>query len=50
MSDGALIDDPLWLSRTRFERLERWQTGFVPVYLAWSAVVVLAFPPAFGYA
>ena len=38
------------LGRTRFERLERWQTGFVPVYLAWSAVVVLAFPPAFGYA
>ena len=38
------------LGRTRFERLERWQTGFVPVYLAWSAVVVLVFPPVFGYA
>ncbi len=37
------------IGRTRFERLERWQTGFIPVYLAWSAVVVVVFPPAFGY-
>jgi hypothetical protein len=37
------------LGRSRFDRLERWQTGFVPVYLAWSAVVVLVFPPVFGY-
>ncbi len=35
--------------RTRWDRLERWQTGFVPVYLAWSAVIVLVFPPLFGY-
>lgn len=37
------------MGRTRYERLERWQTGFVPVYLAWSAIVVLVFPPAFAY-
>ena len=37
------------VGRTRYERLERWQTGFVPVYLAWAAIIVLVFPPVFGY-
>ncbi len=32
-----------------FAQLERWQTGYVPVYAAWAAVVVIVFPPAFGY-
>ena len=29
--------------------LERWQTGYLPVYAAWAAIVVIAFPPIFGY-
>ena len=33
-----------------FSRLERFQTWYVPVYLAWAAVVVIAFPPIFGFA
>ena len=37
------------MNRTPFDRLERWQTGYVPVYLAWAAVVVVAFPPLFGF-
>jgi len=37
------------MRRAPLERLERWQTGFLPVYLAWAAVVVVVFPPAFGY-
>ena len=37
------------MHRTPFERLERWQTGFVPVYLAWAAIVVVVFPPLFAY-
>jgi len=36
--------------RGRFEAIERWQTGFVPVYLAWAAVVVAVFPPVFAFA
>ncbi|MTH67192.1 hypothetical protein GJ743_02245 [Agromyces bracchium] len=36
--------------RTPFLRLERWQTAYLPVYVAWSAVVVVAFPPLFGFA
>jgi len=29
--------------------LERWQTGYLPVYALWAAIVVVVFPPAFGY-
>jgi hypothetical protein len=32
-----------------FSRLERWQTGYLPVYATWAAIVVVAFPPLFGY-
>ena len=35
--------------RGSFTRLERWQTRYLPVYAAWAAIVVLAFPPLFGY-
>jgi hypothetical protein len=33
-----------------FVALERWQTGYLPVYGAWAWIVVLVFPPLFGYA
>ncbi|KRA24216.1 hypothetical protein ASD65_07120 [Microbacterium sp. Root61] len=32
-----------------FERLERWQTGYLPVYFVWAAIVVAVFPPLFGF-
>ncbi|RUO63127.1 permease prefix domain 1-containing protein [Pseudidiomarina insulisalsae] len=32
-----------------FYALERWQTGYVPVYALWAAVVVLIFPPLFNF-
>jgi hypothetical protein len=31
-------------------RLERWQTGYLPVFALWVALVVLALPPIFGFA
>lgn len=37
------------MHRAPYERLDRWQTGFMPVYLAWAAIVVVVFPPLFGY-
>jgi hypothetical protein len=46
----------LWLQlrfvrgRGGIGRLERWQTGFLPVYLAWATIVVVVFPPVFGFA
>ena len=35
--------------RSPFTDLERWQTGYLPVYAAWAAFVVIVFPPLFGY-
>lgn len=32
-----------------FARMERWQTAYLPVYAAWAALVVMVFPPMFGY-
>ena len=36
--------------RVPFAALERWQTAYLPVYAAWAAVVVIVFPPLFGWA
>ncbi|MFL1381441.1 permease prefix domain 1-containing protein [Nocardiopsis protaetiae] len=33
-----------------FAQVERWQTAYLPVFAAWTAVVVLVFPPVFGFA
>lgn len=32
-----------------FTDLERWQTRYLPVYAAWAALVVVVFPPVFGF-
>ena len=36
--------------RRPFAALERWQTAYAPVYMIWATVVVVAFPPVFGFA
>lgn len=35
--------------RRPFVDLERWQTTYIPAYAVWAAVVVVAFPPLFGF-
>jgi hypothetical protein len=35
--------------RGSFASLERWQVAYLPVYAAWAAFVVVAFPPLFDY-
>jgi hypothetical protein len=35
--------------RRTFVQLERWQTRYLPVYGAWAAIVVVVFPPVFGF-
>ncbi|HEY9458582.1 MAG TPA: permease prefix domain 1-containing protein [Gaiella sp.] len=35
--------------RGPFTAIERWQTDYLPVYAAWAAIVVVVFPPAFGW-
>jgi hypothetical protein len=32
-----------------FETIESWQTNYLPVYALWAAIVVIAFPPIFGF-
>ena len=32
-----------------FAALEQWQMAYLPVYSIWAAVVVVVFPPVFGY-
>jgi hypothetical protein len=32
-----------------FAALERWQMAYLPVYSVWAALVVIVFPPLFGY-
>ena len=39
-----------WRGRLRFASLERWQTAYVPVYMVWATLVVVVFPPVFGFA
>ena len=36
--------------RRPFADVERWQTQYLPVYGVWATVVVLVFPPVFGFA
>jgi hypothetical protein len=36
--------------RGTFPALERWQTAYLPVYAGWAAIVVVLFPPVFGFA
>ena len=35
--------------RGTFAALERWQVAYLPVYSLWAALVVVVFPPVFGY-
>ncbi|RIV39723.1 permease prefix domain 1-containing protein [Micromonospora radicis] len=35
--------------RNPFAALERWQTGYLPVYAVWAWIVVLVFPPLFQH-
>ena len=35
--------------RAAVDRLERWQTGFLPVFVAWVAIVIIVVPPLFAF-
>jgi hypothetical protein len=37
------------VGRGSFPSLERWQTSYLPVYVAWAAIVVIVFPPLFRW-
>ncbi len=37
-------------SRSPAVRLERWQTGYLPVFAVWVTIVVMVLPPVFAFA
>lgn len=40
----------LLAGRAPAARIERWQTGYLPVFVGWVLIVVLALPPLFSFA
>jgi hypothetical protein len=46
---SALLYVRFLRGRGSFAGLERWQTAYLPVYAVWAAIVVIVFPPLFGY-
>jgi hypothetical protein len=49
LSWSAVLSIRFLRGRSPLADLERWQTTYLPVYAAWAAIVVIAFPPLFGY-
>jgi hypothetical protein len=47
---SALLQASFIRSRGSFEAVERWQMRYLPVYALWAAIVVVVFPPLFGFA
>jgi hypothetical protein len=46
---SAVLYGRILAGRASFAKLERWQTAFLPVYALWAWVVVVVFPPVFGF-
>jgi len=49
LGGSAVLYARFLAGRAGFSALERWQTAFLPVYAAWAWVVVVLFPPVFGF-
>ena len=49
LAGAALLSARFLTGRTRFHRLERWQTAYLPVLALWAATIVVIFPPLFGF-
>lgn len=46
---SAVLSYRFLRGRGSLAALERWQTGYLPVYAGWAAFVVVAFPLVFGF-
>ena len=47
LAGSAVLYARFLLGRGTFQALERWQTGYIPVYAIWAAIVVIVFPLVF---
>jgi hypothetical protein len=50
LAGAAWLSGRFLTGRTRFHRLERWQTTYLPVFAVFAAAVVVVLPPLFGFA
>ena len=50
LAGSAWIYTQFLRGRQSFAALERWQTAYLPVYSVWAGIVVVVFPPLFGFA
>lgn len=49
LGGSAVLYARFLAGRVAFAQLERWQTAYLPVYALWAWVVVVVFPPLFGF-
>jgi hypothetical protein len=49
LAGAALLSARFLTGRSRFHRLERWQTTYLPVFAVWAATVVVILPPLFAF-
>ena len=47
---SAVLQTGFLRSRRGFQAVEHWQMRYLPVYALWAAIVVVVFPPLFGFA
>ena len=45
----ALLSIRFLRGRASMQRIERWQTSYLPVFAAWATAVVVVLPPLFGF-
>jgi hypothetical protein len=50
LAGAAWLSGRFLAGRTRFHRLERWQTTYLPVFAVFAAAVVVVLPPLFSFA
>jgi len=49
LAGTAWLSLRFWLRRCPYATVERWQTGYLPVYALWALVAAVALPPIFDY-
>jgi hypothetical protein len=49
LAGAAWLSTRFLTGRSTYHRLERWQTGYLPVFAVWAAVVVVVIPPLFSF-
>jgi hypothetical protein len=49
LAGTAWLSTRFLASRSTFHRVERWQTGYLPIFALWAATVVVMLPPIFGF-